>query len=232
MIFTALILGLASSLHCVGMCGPIAFMLPLDRNDPARKARQLLSYHLGRALSYGLLGLVFGLVGRALYLAGIQQKLSIVLGVLMILMTVIPEKKWASAISGPGFRMVSSIKSGLGKRLHNQRLESLFILGMLNGILPCGMVYAALFGAISMQHPGFGALYMVVFGLGTLPLMAGVSYYSAFIASAIRSKIIALVPVAMVCMGALFILRGMDLGIPFVSPEQVGLIVKAAPDCH
>jgi sulfite exporter TauE/SafE len=67
------------------MCGPIAMMLPVDRNNQAKKVSQILTYHLGRLTAYASIGLVFGLVGKGLYLAGMQQKLSIVIGVLMIL---------------------------------------------------------------------------------------------------------------------------------------------------
>src|SRR5690554_435655 len=92
MLFSAVILGLVSSLHCVGMCGPIAMMLPVDRQNKARKTLQIILYHLGRLLSYGFLGLIFGLIGRSLYLAGIQQQLSIVIGILIISVAIIPER--------------------------------------------------------------------------------------------------------------------------------------------
>ena len=90
MLTTALVLGLLGSLHCVGMCGPIAFMLPLNRQDRFRQWGQLTLYHGGRLMAYGIIGLVFGLIGKGLYLFGFQQKLSIALGVLMILLVLIP----------------------------------------------------------------------------------------------------------------------------------------------
>ena len=94
MLYTAIIFGLISSLHCIGMCGPIAMMLPVDHKAPSKKALQVLIYHLGRLTSYGILGLVFGLLGRGFYMAGIQQQLSIAVGIGMIVLAVVPEKCW------------------------------------------------------------------------------------------------------------------------------------------
>ena len=92
MLYTAIIFGLISSLHCIGMCGPIAMMLPVDHKNPSKKALQILIYHLGRLTSYGILGLAFGLLGRGFYMAGIQQQLSIAVGVGMIVIAIVPEK--------------------------------------------------------------------------------------------------------------------------------------------
>ena len=89
MIFTGFIVGLLGSLHCIGMCGPIAFMLPVDRSNSYKKALQILLYHLGRLMSYATIGFVFGLLGKSLYIFGIQQQLSIAIGVFMILVVLI-----------------------------------------------------------------------------------------------------------------------------------------------
>ena len=99
MLYTALIFGLVSSLHCIGMCGPIAMMLPVDRQNPTKKAIQILLYHAGRLTAYATLGLLFGLLGKGLYLAGLQQRFSVVLGILMILIALIPEKIFVKSVS-------------------------------------------------------------------------------------------------------------------------------------
>lgn len=233
MFLAALFLGLASSLHCVGMCGPIALMLPLDRRDPMKKMGQLFAYHFGRLFSYAMLGLLFGLVGRGLFLAGFQQKLSVFMGIVVILVAIIPERKWAK-MNGSGFlfSMISKVKSAMGKRLQNKSLPSVFLIGTLNGLLPCGMVYSALFGAIAMQNAVLGMGFMLVFGIGTLPLMTGVQYVYANLSLALRQKMARVVPVISVVIGSLFILRGLGLGIPFISPATLSLLVQAVPDCH
>ena len=233
MLYTAFVFGLISSFHCIGMCGPIAMMLPVDRNNQVKKVSQILTYHVGRMTAYASIGLVFGLVGRALYLAGMQQKLSIFIGVAMILVILIPEKVFARYnFSKPVFVLISKVKSTLGKQFKNQSYKSLFTIGLLNGFLPCGMVYVALFGAIAMQNESFGVLYMLLFGLGTVPMMSSVVYLQSFLTIPVRNKIQKAIPYVAVMMGILFILRGLGLGIPYVSPSDMSLFVQATPNCH
>ena len=92
MLYTALIFGLISSFHCVGMCGPIAMMLPVDRTNEAKRAVQILTYLFGKLSAYGVLGLIFGLLGKSFYAAGWHQHMSIILGVLMITVTIVPDR--------------------------------------------------------------------------------------------------------------------------------------------
>ena len=232
MLYTAFIFGLISSFHCIGMCGPIAMMLPVDRNNQLKKVSQILTYHVGRMTAYASIGLVFGLVGRGLYLAGMQQKLSIFIGVAMILVILIPEKVFARYnFSKPVFVLISKVKSTLGKQFKNQSYKSLFTIGLLNGFLPCGMVYVALFGAIAMQSVTYGIFYMLLFGLGTMPLMSVVIYVNSFVTPNFRNKIQTFIPYVAVFIGCLFILRGLGLGIPYVSPSTMSLFVTENPDC-
>jgi uncharacterized protein len=233
MLYTAFFFGLISSFHCIGMCGPIAMMLPVDRESPAKKASQILTYHLGRLTAYAAIGLVFGLVGRGLFLAGMQQKLSIFIGVAMILVILIPEKVFSQYnFSKPVFLLISKVKSALGKQFKNKSYQSLFTIGLLNGFLPCGMVYVALFGAIAMQNVGFSVLYMLLFGLGTIPMMSSVVYLQSFLTVPVRNKIQKAIPYVVVAMGMAFVLRGLGLGIPYVSPSDMSLFVQSAPNCH
>jgi len=233
MLYTALIFGLLSSFHCIGMCGPIAMMLPVDRSNPAKKVTQILSYHLGRISAYAAIGFVFGLLGKGFFMAGMQQKLSVIIGVLMIVAIVIPEKTFAQYnFSKPVFRLISKVKQALGNQFKKKSYPSLFTIGLLNGFLPCGMVYVALFGAIAMQSISLGILYMVLFGLGTIPLMSTVVYINSFLTVSIRNKIQKAIPYVVVLIGVLFILRGLGLGIPYVSPATMSLFVQANPNCH
>lgn len=233
MLYTALLLGIISSLHCVGMCGPIAMMLPVDRTNPSRKALQILVYHLGRLTAYGLLGLVFGLLGRGFYLAGMQQHLSITVGVLMIVVAVVPEKVLARYnFSKPVYKVIAAIKSHLGQQFKRKSVDALFTIGLLNGLLPCGMVYAALFGALAMPNLMSSMSYMFLYGLGTVPLLSAVVYTSQWISIPVRQRIQKLIPVVAVCIGLLFIVRGLGLGIPYVSPSTMHLYVQAQANCH
>jgi sulfite exporter TauE/SafE len=215
------------------MCGPIAMMLPVDRTNEAKKITQIITYHLGRLSAYATIGLIFGLVGRGLFLAGFQQKLSVFIGVAMIIVILTPEKIFAKYnFSKPAFRLISIIKATLGSQFKNKSYKSLFTIGLLNGFLPCGMVYVALFGAIAMQNEGLGVLYMVLFGLGTVPLMSSVVYLNSFFTVRVRNKIQKVIPYIGVIIGILFILRGLGLGIPYVSPSNMSLFVQPKPSCH
>ena len=233
MIWSAVILGLVSSLHCVGMCGPIALMIPVDRSDPARKTLQIFAYHAGRITTYATLGLLFGLFGRGLYLAGIQQNLSIAMGIVIIALAVLPDKYWSKLLGRAewgGF--VLRIRQGLGSQLQKKSFRSLFLLGFFNGLLPCAMVYMALFGALAMQDATTGAAYMALFGLGTVPLMSAVVYLQSVVGPMFRSQLRKALPIMAVVIGGLFILRGMGLGIPYVSPQTTQLFVMEMPDCR
>jgi len=233
MLYTAFIFGLISSFHCIGMCGPIALMLPVDRTNQTKKVIQIITYHMGRLSAYAVIGLVFGLLGKGLFLAGIQQKLSILIGVLMIVVILMPNRLLAQYnYSKPVFKFISKIKSSLGKQFKNKSFKSLFTIGLLNGFLPCGMVYVALFGAIAMQSESFGVLYMILFGLGTVPMMSSVIYLNSFLTIPIRNKIQKTIPYVTVIIGVLFILRGLGLGIPYISPSDMSLFVQATPNCH
>jgi uncharacterized protein len=233
MVYTALLFGLISSFHCIGMCGPIAMMLPVDHKNPTKKAAQILTYHLGRLTAYGTLGLLFGLLGRGLYLAGMQQKISIVVGVLMILIVVIPEKVFAKYnFSRPIYKVISKVKSSLGNQFKKKSPDAIFTIGLLNGFLPCGLVYAALFGALAMQNVGLGVSYMLLYGLGTIPLMSAVVYISNFLTIPFRNKIQKMIPIVTLLIGTLFVLRGMGLDIAYISPSNLHLFVQETANCH
>lgn len=233
MLFSALFFGLISSLHCIGMCGPIAMMLPVDHKNPTKKAMQILTYHLGRLTAYGLLGLAFGLLGKGLFIAGFQQNISIAVGVLMIIIAIVPEKVFAQYnFSKPIYKVISTIKSSLGNQFKRKTFDALFSIGFLNGLLPCGLVYAALFGAIAMQNEVLGVAYMLLYGIGTIPLMSVVVYASGFMSIPLRSKLQRIIPIITIGIGILFILRGLSLGIPFISPAEQSLFVQANPNCH
>lgn len=233
MLVSALIFGLLGSFHCVGMCGPIAFLLPVDHNNNIRKLGQIALYHFGRLSSYAIIGLLFGLLGKSFSLFGLQQQLSILVGALMILVILLPYKKFSKYNgSKPIFKIVSKVKSNLGKQLKRKSPDTFYTIGFLNGFLPCGLVYMAVFGAIASGTALEGSLYMGVFGLGTTPLMTTAIYLGNFINLNIRSKIRKAVPVFVILIGLLFILRGMGLGIPYLSPMEITPEITATQSCH
>ncbi|AWH75562.1 MULTISPECIES: sulfite exporter TauE/SafE family protein [unclassified Dokdonia] len=235
MLWSALIFGLLGSFHCVGMCGPIAFMLPVDRKNPVKRAFQLMSYHAGRILTYSVLGLVFGIVGKSFNLFGIQQQLSIIIGVLMIVVILIPTKIFNKYnFSRPLYKAVGKVKSSMGTALKKKDPGTFFTIGYLNGLLPCGLVYMAIFGALASGGAWEGGLYMAVFGLGTIPLMTTAIYLGNFLKGKAKQRIVKMIPVFVVIVGVLFIVRGLGLGIPYVSPSKMVSVEKVAAQhsCH
>jgi len=215
------------------MCGPIAMMLPVDRSNEAKKVTQIITYHIGKLTAYGTLGLIFGILGRSFYLAGMQQQLSIIVGVLMILVALIPEKVFAKYnFSKPVYRIITKVKSSLGQQFKNKSYKSLFTIGLLNGFLPCGMVYVALFGAIAMQSVSLSVLYMILFGIGTVPMLTIVVYVSNLMSFSFRGIIQKAIPLVAVLIGILFIIRGLGLDIPYLSPSNMSLFVQPEANCH
>lgn len=218
---TALTLGFLGSFHCVGMCGPIALALPLNRESLFSKVTGALLYNTGRVFMYALLGGLFGLIGQSIIIAGYQQSLSIILGITVLIMILLPNKLATK------FRFLSFTYSFIGKlkqklkTLFKQNsFSSLFFIGTLNALLPCGLVYLGIAGAIAAGSLLQGSIFMAVFGLGTVPAMLTVALISSSININFRKKINKAVPVFAGSMALLLILRGMNLGIPYISPEM------------
>jgi len=234
MIFwSAFLLGLLGSFHCIGMCGPIAFVLPINRSKKSTMFFQSFLYQFGRLVTYSFIGLIFGLIGKGLFLAGFQQKLSIFIGLLMILIIILPHHSLSIfPVTKYIYKAINFIKSRLGLLLRKKSNKTLFLIGILNGFLPCGLVYMALFGALTMSTPIKGSIYMFIFGLGTLPMMTAAVSLRNFISIRIRNKIQKIIPIFVIILGLLFILRGLGLGIHYLSTSNEKLQVHTKMMMH
>jgi uncharacterized protein len=226
----AFTMGLLGSLHCVGMCGPLALALPIGNLENKLFARIL--YNGGRILTYTLAGFLFGLFGKGLAIAGIQQFVSIGLGI-VILISLFADSKLLHNISPSSFiyNFAGSLKASLRKIFAIKSYSALFGIGLLNGLLPCGLVYLALAASISTADPFKGAVFMFFFGAGTAPLMFAISFISSITKHTSLTKIKNIVPAAMFLVGALLIVRGLNAGIPYLSPKinvESGIVHK----CH
>jgi sulfite exporter TauE/SafE len=217
MIFlSAFVLGLLSSLHCIGMCGPIAASISFNGNAASHASLGRALYNLGRLMMYMLIGLLFGFFGAGLKMAGLQQTISIASGVLMLIIILSKGRlieKYASK------HLYASVYSRLGKLLKNNHPYSVFLIGFVNGLLPCGMVYAAASGSIATQNTAWGALFMLCFGVGTLPAMLSVAYLPALLSKRSNWNFRKIIPAMAICISFIFILRGLNLGIPYLSPK-------------
>jgi len=216
---SALIIGLLGSFHCIGMCGPIALALPLKNISWGSRISSTLIYNIGRTITYAILGIIFGLIGKGIALGGLQQWVSIALGIIMILSVLFPFIFRNVNLEKATYSMVSKAKGVFRKMFSLRTYHSLFIIGILNGFLPCGLVYMALAGAIVSGEVKSGAIFMAVFGLGTIPVMMALSLVGNVVSIRFRNKIKKVLPIFIVIIGILFILRGLNLGIKYISPK-------------
>jgi len=219
---SAFFLGLVSSLHCAGMCGPLALALPTRDLRPVRRARAWGLYHGGRILVYTLAGVIFGLFGRGVYLAGWQQQFSILLGVAIIALALLGRFRPFGLVSMQ--RTITRLWTAPGR-------AKFFLLGMANGLLPCGMVYLAIAGALTRTRVYESAGFMTCFGLGTLPLLLTLQHTGNRLTFPARARLRRAIPVLTIAIGLLLILRGLDLGIPFLSPAMAAAPGKVI-SCH
>lgn len=225
----AISLGFLSSFHCIGMCGPIALALPIGKAGPLKRFFLIITYNLGRVLTYSALGLVFGLIGQSVALGGYQQLLSISIGSILLMSVVLPgSTAFKSRFVGNSFQIFSRIKSQLSALFLQKGFRSLFLIGLLNGLLPCGMVYLAIAGAVASGNMLHGSFFMALFGLGTLPVMLCLPVFGQYLSAPFRNGIRKSVPLIVGTMAILLILRGLNLGIPYLSPKMDATMVS----CH
>jgi sulfite exporter TauE/SafE len=215
---TALALGIFSSMHCIGMCGPIALAIPIIKKNFATTLFSMLAYNIGRIISYSTLGLVAGAIGAGFYNSINQRWFSVSSGIIIILWVLIPvlnpeNWKWLR-----GNMLFSSLRSSIGKLLKKKSVPAILFIGMLNGLLPCGMVYIALAAAIAVGGVFNGGVYMFFYGLGTLPLMLILGFSWQMITPRFKKRVSKLSPVLVAMVGLILILRGLELGIPILSP--------------
>ena len=220
MLWAGFFFGLLGSFHCVGMCGAIALALPGAGGPRGRYVAGRVLYNLGRITTYALLGGVAGALGQGLRLAGWQQSLSLLSGGVILLLVATPERYLGRAAAFFDLDVVLlKVKSRLAYFYQQPSLGALYATGLLNGLLPCGLVYLALAGALSAPGVAGAAAYMALFGLGTLPLMLALSLSGQLVPLRWRGRLRRAVPVLATVLAGLFIVRGLGLGIPYLSPQ-------------
>lgn len=219
-IFTGFVIGLLGSLHCIGMCGPIALALPTGPLKSIKFYAGRLLYNIGRVITYSVFGLIFGLIGKNLAIVGLQRWVSIISGVVIIVIVLIPQSTKTGLITKlPFAKITNGIKDAFGNLFRKGSLSSMLFIGIINGLLPCGFVYVGVAGAIAVGDVGLGVLYMALFGIGTIPIMFLTSVAGNFISIGVRQKLTKIIPVLAIILALLFILRGMNLGIMYISPK-------------
>ncbi|TXB60113.1 sulfite exporter TauE/SafE family protein [Phaeodactylibacter luteus] len=230
-IWSALAIGFLGSFHCIGMCGPIALSLPYQGRKPLASAANVLLYNLGRVITYGLLGAVIGLVGKGFFLAGAQSYLSIGLGLFLLVVALFSIDMESQLLRVPIIsRLNQWVTRQLGRIIGQGGPLRLLGIGALNGLLPCGLVYVAIVGAIGTGTALYGALYMAAFGLGTLPLMMATALAGQFVPLSWRRSVRKLLPVFLAGFALLFIMRGLNFDVPI--DLRFWDNMQDAPMCH
>ena len=220
LLVSAIIFGFLGSMHCLGMCAPLIWAIPDKGVNKQRWLITKLFYNSGRLITYACLGLLVGLIGASFQLFGLQQHISWITGILLLLGLFLTSRGYLfSSNKRLGLGLNAKLRTVLGKYMTKQGLSSHLIFGLLNGLLPCGLVYMALMASVSMGSALGGATYMAVFGLGTFPMM----FMAAYLGSSFKSmKVInvkKLAPKLVFIVAVLLIIRGLNLGIPYLSPR-------------
>ncbi|WP_420387636.1 sulfite exporter TauE/SafE family protein [Roseivirga sp.] len=222
LLWTGFLFGLFGSMHCLGMCAPLIWALPQQKEKRLAWWSNRLAYNFGRAITYAFLGVIIGLIGETISLAGFQQYLSIATGVLMIVFLVTTRGRIPQSFAfKPLNQLILKVKKSLGKLIQGNTFRSNAMLGLYNGLLPCGLVYMALIASLSMSSLGGSALYMVFFGLGTFPMMLAAALFGHRIRNWNQKVFTQWVPRFIFLVAILLIFRGLNLGIPYLSPRLV-----------
>lgn len=208
------LLGLGGSLHCLGMCGPLVMAVPFPKKH--RNSGSKLLYFFGKAMAYGILGILIGLLGLKAIWGDSQRFLSVLAGILILLMVIFPIIKPRIG----KFYFHKSFQSIFQKIKQQPRWYHFFQLGFLNGLLPCGMVYMAMAAALTSGSPIEGFFAMLFFGFGTTPILWLIAVLRTNVKIDLKKKLKPLTITLSVLVGVLLILRGLNLGIPHISPKM------------
>lgn len=216
--YLAISMGFMSSFHCIGMCGPIALAIPVKSTSPVSRGINYILYNLGRSTTYMLLGILVGSLAATIALTGYFEYFSIAIGVLLVLYAVGPAT-WNKYYQMPLFwqNLVKKVKKRMASIIHSSNPGSRVFLGMLNGLLPCGMVTMALAGSMATGSAWSGGGFMFLFGLGTFPAMLGISLFKEKITPRFRSTLYKLSPLFVFAIGLWLIIRGVMFHLPHAS---------------
>lgn len=210
------LLGLAGSLHCIGMCGPLVMLFPLNGTSKFLGLINSLVYQLGRVLVYVLLGLLFGAVFQIIDLKYFERYFSIGIGMLFFVLWV-REVSIKTKSTQNSFQAI--VLNLFGKVLQLKSYFGMFLGGMMNGLLPCGLVYGALLAGFGTGTTQGSMIFMLGFGLATIPSMMLLSFFKNAITIKFRQKLRNMLPWWLLILGIWFVMRGLNLGIPFISPK-------------
>lgn len=194
------------------MCGPIAMMLPANKTFLRKANISRLLYNAGRAVAYMLIGLVFGLLGSAISISGYQKQLSIFSGIIILLIIFFTAaQKFQNRFSAFIARLTMPVRI-LMKKLFAQQSPSAHLgIGLVNGFLPCGLVYLAAAGSVTAGSIGGSILYMALFALGTFPVMLAMSFSVSLLKGSWRNWYSKATPIVSIALALFLIYRGTQM---------------------
>ncbi len=226
------LIGFLGSFHCVGMCGPIVLALPTGNQSNFSLILSRVLYNFGRIITYSFFGAVFGFFGRGITFVGFQQFASIGIVIIILIYYLMPSRFKGKLSTSAPYQLLSSFVKGAFKRITKSGSPfSMLLFGIINGFLPCGFVYVALAGAITTGNALSGAVSMALFGLGTTPIMLGTALVGKFISGKVRRTMNKLIPVFAIILAIIFILRGLNLGIKYISPKLSNDVLESSEYC-
>jgi sulfite exporter TauE/SafE len=211
-LLSALLVGFLGSFHCAGMCGPIAMALPVRNNSTTSFIAGRLLYNTGRIFTYIWLGFSIGLIGHSIALAGFQKTLSIVSGILLLAFAIL--SLFFRRINSPDLILIkytNKIKQLFKSLFGKKSMLTLFLIGTVNGLLPCGFVYLALIAAAATGSFFNSMFYMFLFGLGTLPMMLSISFAGNLLNFKFQKYIRRGTPYIAAAVAVLLIIRGVNM---------------------
>lgn len=212
MVLTALLIGFSGSLHCVGMCSPLAIVVS---NLSPRSILTRTLYNLGRILTYSILGSLVGAFGAIAGLSRYESWLSVGLGATLLLFGVMGVTKLhVPLLTQVLYQFASRLRTFFGSIVKQGSFGSILILGAVNGLLPCGLTYLALAYCITLPNASQGFLFMFLFGLGTLPAMVGAQFVGKFISSRLPIRWQNTTVIVMILLGSLLIVRSAWVHVP------------------
>ncbi|MBP9077615.1 MAG: sulfite exporter TauE/SafE family protein [Haliscomenobacter sp.] len=212
---TALSIGLLGSVHCVGMCGPIALALPYQGLGKWKAFQEVAAYNSGRIATYAVVGALIGFLGKGFLVAGIQTQLALAIGIALVVVALFSISVETQLLKIPAVRRFHLwVTKTLALWMRKKGAFASFVIGLLNGLIPCGLVYMAVAGAVASGGIASGALFMVFFGLGTVPLMAFTAIAGQSLNLRWRNRLRRFAPVLMLVIAALFIIRGLQFQVP------------------
>ena len=220
MLWSAFILGLLGSWHCVGMCGPIAMMVPGSKGKNRVVAAGL--YHFGKIMSYALIGSLFGLFTAFITSLKVQSWITISAGIFIGILAFAPTL--LNYVERKGFKIFNGLinfKNKISKALNKNKAEYGFYIGFFNGFMPCGLVYIAAIGAMVQPSVIESVGYMVLFGLGTIPFLSLAIFTSGFIKERLRLHSSKVRTVAFIAISIFMIWKGYNgLKIEIEQPQE------------